>query len=139
MIDLSREQSPLRWLGHGPDSSATARSGTHPVGFSRYDGTILTTSLTKEQEEKLRAAPEHKHKEQRGGTSHAGATASDKPNGITLFTLRNGFGVLRRAPLCLRGDADAWSSDHAHWCDGFGSAREIGTGFRRLFFPLTLT
>jgi uncharacterized membrane protein len=33
------------------------------TSFSRYEGTILKTSLTKEQEEKLRAALTHEHKQ----------------------------------------------------------------------------
>ena len=33
------------------------------VGFSQYEGTILKTSLSKEQEEKLRAALTHEHKQ----------------------------------------------------------------------------
>ena len=33
------------------------------AGFSRYEGTILKTSLSKEQEEKLRAALTHEHKQ----------------------------------------------------------------------------
>ena len=33
------------------------------AGFSQYEGTILKTSLSKEQEEKLRAALTHEHKQ----------------------------------------------------------------------------
>jgi len=33
------------------------------AGFSRYEGTILKTSLSKDQEEKLRAALTHEHKQ----------------------------------------------------------------------------
>jgi uncharacterized membrane protein len=33
------------------------------ASFSRYEGTILTTSLSKEQEEKLRTALAHEHKQ----------------------------------------------------------------------------
>jgi uncharacterized membrane protein len=42
------------------------RSADHDkllAGFSRYEGTILKTSLSQEQEEKLRAALTHEHKE----------------------------------------------------------------------------
>ena len=61
---------------------AWARFKRH-CSFRHSSGRLLTIRrnhshdlATTEQEEKLRAAPEHKHKEQRGGTSHAGATAS---------------------------------------------------------------
>jgi uncharacterized membrane protein len=42
------------------------RSADHDkllASFSRYEGTILETSLSKEQEEKLRAALTHEHKQ----------------------------------------------------------------------------
>ncbi len=46
------------------------RSADHDkllASFSRYEGTILTTSLTTEQEEKLRAALAHEHQQRIGG------------------------------------------------------------------------
>ena len=36
------------------------------AGFSQYEGTILKTSLSKEQEEKLRVALTHQHNQKTG-------------------------------------------------------------------------